>query len=235
MDMQGYVDNLKFQLSGGLLDLELDDEALKQLINISLREIQRYINTTKLATIPYHRCIDLSDQKVSSVYRVYRTKGYGSAAQTSGGQDPMYMAQWQMLSGAGNGYYSPDFAYNFAAWNTAMQIRNTISTDLDFHYDKSKNFLYINCAFDNPEQITIEYVPRYDDVNEIVSDYWIDKLCRLSVAQGKIALGRIRTRYTQSNALWTMDGEQMLEEGNTELTALREELVNNSNLMHPLD
>lgn len=116
-----------------------------------------------------------------------------------------------------------------------MQIRNTISTDLDFHYDKSKNFLYINCAFDNPENITIEYVPRYDDVSEIVSDYWIDKLCRLSVAQGKIALGRIRTRYTQSNALWTMDGQQMLEEGVAELTALREELVNNSNLMHPLD
>ena len=32
-----------------------------------------------------------------------------------------------------------------------------------------------------------------------------------------------------------MDGEQMLEEGNTELTALREELAVNSNLMHPID
>ena len=116
-----------------------------------------------------------------------------------------------------------------------MQVRNTISTDLAFVYDKTKNYLYINCAFDNPETITIEYVPRYDSVDEIVSDYWIDKLCRLSVAQGKIMLGRIRTRFTQSNALWTMDGQQMLDEGNAELTALREELVANSNLMHPLD
>ena len=160
MDIQGYVDNLRFQLSGGLLELELDNEALKQIINISLREIQRYINTTKFATIPYHRCIDLSDQKVSSVYRVYRTKGYNGTNSTVGMNDPMYMAQWQLLSGSPNGYYNSDFAYNYASWNTAMQIRNTISTDLSFVYDKSKNYLYINCAFDNPEQITIEYVPR---------------------------------------------------------------------------
>ena len=93
MNMQGYVDNLKFQLSGGLLELELSDDALKQVIDISLREIQRYINTTKFATIPYHRCIDLSEQKVSSVYRVYRAHGYNGVGHSAGGHDPMYMAQ----------------------------------------------------------------------------------------------------------------------------------------------
>ena len=110
-----------------------------------------------------------------------------------------------------------------------------MSTDLNFVYDKTKNYLYINCPFDKPTNITIEYIPRYDSVDEIVSDYWIDKLCRLSVAYGKIALGRIRTRYTQTNALWTMDGEQMLTEGNEELVNIREELVNNTNLMNPID
>ena len=99
MNMQGYIDNLKFQLSGGLLEIELDDTALNQIMNMSLREIQRYINTTKLATIPYHKCIDLSEQKVSSVYRVYRTKGYMGNNTTQSGYDPMYMSQWQMLAG----------------------------------------------------------------------------------------------------------------------------------------
>ena len=32
----------------------------------------------------------------------------------------------------------------------------------------------------------------------------------------KIVLGRIRTRFTQSNPLWTQDGEKLLEEGNSE-------------------
>ena len=35
MDMQGYIDNLKFQLTGGLLDLELDDATLTKIMNIS--------------------------------------------------------------------------------------------------------------------------------------------------------------------------------------------------------
>lgn len=51
------------------------------------------------------------------------------------------------------------------------QIRNTISTDLAFKYDKHTNRLYINVAYNEPKFITIEYIPRYNDVSEIISDY----------------------------------------------------------------
>ena len=86
-------------------------------------------------------------------------------------------------------------------WNTLLQLRNTTSTDLAFRYDKASNKLYINIASDIPTTITIEYVPRYDTVEDINSDYWIDALMKLCVALTKVTLGRIRTRYTQSNAL----------------------------------
>lgn len=82
-----------------------------------------------------------------------------------------------------------------------LQLRNTVSTDLIFRFDRHTGYLYINVAFDKPKYITIEYVPRYDDVSEIVSDYWIDMLIRLSTALTKVTVGRIRSRYTQSNAL----------------------------------
>lgn len=51
----------------------------------------------------------------------------------------------------------------------------------------------------------------------------------------KIVLGRIRTRFTQSNPIWQQDGEKLLEEGNTEITALREVLRQNSNYVYPVD
>ena len=97
-----------------------------------------------------------------------------------------------------------------------------------FRFDKSTNNLYINISTNAPSTVTIEYVPRYDNVEEITSDYWIDILMRMSVALTKVTLGRIRSRFTQSNALWAMDGETLLAEGNAELDALREHLVNNT-------
>lgn len=57
----------------------------------------------------------------------------------------------------------------------------------------------------------------------------------MAVAYTKIVLGRIRTRFTQSNPLWQQDGDKMLEEGNTELKELREVLRSNDNLIIGID
>lgn len=147
----------------------------------------------------------------------------------------MYVSQWQLLSGAGNMYNLNDWVLNYASYNTLLQLRNTTSTDMAFKYDKSMNKLYVNSGADRPNKITVEYVPLYKDVSEITSDYWIDILTRLSIAKTKQVLGRIRTRYTQSNALWAGDGETMLAEGNAELDAIREHLRVASQLVYPID
>jgi hypothetical protein len=108
-----------------------------------------------------------------------------------------------------------------------------MSTDMSFKDDRHNSKLYIS-NFTN-SIVTIEYVPKLTKVDDIKSDYWKDILIKLSVALTKIVLGRIRTRFTQSNSLWTQDGERMLEEGNTDLKELREVLRTNSNLIYPLD
>lgn len=128
-----------------------------------------------------------------------------------------------------------DAVYNYGAWSTLQQIRNTTSTDLSFRYDKNTDRLYINTSTGTPDRITIEYIPIFESVEEIKSEYWKDMLLRLSVALTKVTLGRIRSRYTQSNALWQGDGETMLSEGKEELTALREMLLQNSELVYPID
>ena len=238
MDMTAYKDEIRVKLGGSVLNLELDDSNLEKVINAAFREIQRYIDTTRLATIPYSPCIDLSEQGVSSVSRVFRSQGYlGSSNDQSANSmaDPVYAAQWQLLSGNGSIYNVQDWTYRYSSWNTMLQMRNTMSTDLTFRFDKHTNFLYINCAFDKPSMITIEYVPRYDNVEEIVSDYWIDKLILLATALTKVTLGRIRSRYTQSNALWSQDGEALLSEGNEELATLREQMRLGSQLCYPID
>lgn len=238
MDMQAIKEEVRLELTGDVLDLELSDASLTKIVNKSLREIQRYIDTVALATVPFSKCIDVSNLKVSSVIGVRRSEGYmveADAENATATMDPMYASQWQMLSGLGNLHNMTDYAYNYASWNTVLQIKNTTSTDLAFHFDKMSNKLYINISSNLPESITIMYIPRFDDVSQITSDFWIDNLIRLAVANSKIAVGRVRSKFKQSNALWSLDGDTLLQEGTTELTALREKLEASSQLVYGID
>ena len=128
-----------------------------------------------------------------------------------------------------------NYLTNYMSYNALLQLRNTTSTDLAFKEDKHDNKLYINVSGGNPTSITIEYVPIFEDVNEIKSDYWKDILQRLALALTKRVLGRLRTFAKQTNALYTIDGDTILEEGNRELSELREILRNNSTLFYPID
>lgn len=76
MTLKEYIEEIKLKLTGGVLNLEISDEAIAKVINNSLREIQRYIDTTKIVTVPFAKCIDLAGFNCSSVTKVYRTKAF---------------------------------------------------------------------------------------------------------------------------------------------------------------
>ena len=235
MDMQGYVDEIKLELPGGLLNLELQDAQIQQIVNSSLRELQRYVSSTKILTIPYSKCISLKDVKLSSISRVYRSQGLDTTNKNESTVDPIQAGLWQITSNTGNLYNFNDYMYRYASWTSLQQIGNTLSTDLSFYYDDAEKKLYINTHLSSNTAVTIEYVPRYDSVEEITSDFWVDILMRLSKANAKAILGRLRGRFTQSNALWTSDAATMLQEVQTELNELRTYLTTNTNLIYPLD
>ena len=246
MQMKEYIEAIKLELTAGVLELEISDGIIEKTVNMAFKEVQRYIDVTDMITIPYAPCIDLSDsdgkgwfkRKVSSITKIYRTEGYmgdTSKGITDSAVDPMMAQMWMAFSNGGTMYNLNNYILNYTSFNTLLQMRNSTSTDLAFKEDSLNEKLYINTAFDAPENITIEYVPKFEDVSEVKSDYWEDIILRLSIALTKRILGRVRTRFTQSNALWQQDGQLMLEEGNRELSELREILRNNSTLFYPID
>ena len=240
MTKNDVVEELKLELTGQVLELELDDSTLDLTINKALRELQRYWDETTLVTIPYASCINYAGtplEESSSIVRVYRTVGVGNSedAGNSVTMDPMYAQQWMVFSNAGTMYNLQDYVMNYAAWSTLSQVRNTMSTDLAFREDKHACKLYINNNISSPGSITVEYIPKLRSVEDIKSDYWKDVLVRMSLDFAKIQIGRIRTKFTQSNALWTLDGDKLLEEGNTDLKELREILRANSNMVYPIN
>lgn len=239
MKLEEIIDEIKLELSGYVLDMEITDETLVQIVKRALRELERYWDETSMISCPFASCINLDGEffreKVSSIVKVYRTEGSGeSTAGISIMTDPVYMAQFAIFSNGGTMYNLQDYIMNYASWMTLGKIRNTISTELSFKEDRHNKKLYIN-NYQAPSMITIEYIPKLTSVEDIQSDYWIDILIRYCVALTKVVLGRIRTRFTQSNALWMQDGDKILEEGNTELKELREILRVNSNMVFLLD
>ena len=238
MTIVDIIEEIKLELTGGVLELEIEDVTIEMVIKKALRELQRYWDETSFLTIPYESCIDLEKYQLDScsIVKVYRTTGMGNSTDASNAltMDPLYAQQFMMFSNAGNMYNIQDYVMNYAAWNTLNQTRNTMSTDMAFREDKHNKKLYVN-DITAPKAITIEFIPKLDSVESIQSDYWQDILVKMCVGLTKITLGRIRTRFSQSNALWAQDGEKLLEEGNTELKELREILRTNANLVYPID
>ena len=240
MKLEEVIDEIRLELTGYVLDMEINDETLVSVVKKTLRELTRYWDESKLITLPYARCIKLEGEffkeEVSSIVKVYRTEGLGdSNSGLSVTNDPLQMAQFAIFSNGGTMYSLQDYVMNYASWMTMYQIKNTMSTDLAFKEDRHDNTLYISCGNSTPNMITIEYIPKLKTIEDIKSDYWIDILIKYCVALTKVVLGRIRTRFTQSNALWAQDGDKILEEGNTELKELREMLRINSNMVYIID
>lgn len=240
MKLEDVLDEIKLELTGQILDMEITDETLVSVVKKALRELERFWDETTMITVPFASCIDLNgeffQEQVSSIVKVYRIEGVGDAdSGISVMNDPIHMAQFALFSNGGTMYNLNDYVMNYASWLTMYKIKNTISTDLSFKEDRHNNKLYINKSSGTTGFITIEYVPKLRSTEDIKSDYWTDILVKYCVALTKIVLGRIRTRFTQTNALWTQDGEKILEEGNTELKELREVLRLNANMIYLID
>ena len=240
MTKDDIIEEVKLSLTGNVLELEVEDKTFDLIIKKALRELQRYWDETTIINIPFASCIDYSDTPLADcqeIVRIYRTVGIGNSedAYNSVTMDPLYAQQWLIFSNAGTMYNLSDYVLNYGAWSTLTQIRNTISTDMAFRVDKQKHRLYINNNMSNPGTIAVEYIPKLQYVEDIKSEYWQDILVRLTTALTKQILGRIRTKFKNSNSLWQIDGDTILAEGNSEYNELITKLTQNANLQMWID
>ena len=240
MTKHDVVEEIKLELTGQILELEIDDSTIDLAISRGLRELQRYWDETSIINVPFASCIDYTGtplEESSAIVKVYRTVDVGNSEDAGNAltMDPLFAQQWMVFSNAGTMYNLQDYMLNYAAWTSLGQVRNTMSTDMAFKEDKHNHKLYLNNNMSTPGTIAIEFIPKLKAVEDIKSDYWQDILIRLCLAITKTILGRIRTYANQSNSIWTIDGEKMLEEGKTDLKELREILRANSNLIYGID
>ena len=236
---QFYIDYIKLMTTGASkLRSDLTDEQIGLYVDAALVELQRYMDEPVLISVPFAKIIDLKDFDYNYILHVYRTEGFTgdtTVGVTTSDVDPLYAQTWSVFTSGGTMYNLQNYVMNYLSYNTLLQMRNTLSTDLDWKEDKIGQKLYINAAYASIDRVTIEYVPINRRVEQVTSPYWVDMLKRLSLAMVKIALGRIRTRFKQTNTLMEQDGDKILQEGLDEYAKITDQLLVNDMLFIPKD
>lgn len=225
MTMDEIVDQVSFMLGLPAND-NVEDLQVEQAVIIAFRELKRYIKTPVEKTIPYMPRIDLVANGIVTKKILHVLPAQPRIGLTMNQIDSANVFQVAAAVKTYS-YIGQSGIINIDPIMTEMgmaQVRNTLSTDLQYDYDSSNQVLYITQREPIPAQVTIRYVPDFQDVSEINNDTWIDYLIRLAEANMKKALGRTRSKYKIAGSNVEFDGDILLEEANKELETIRAEL-----------
>lgn len=225
MNMSEIVSEVSFNLGLPAND-NVEGLQIEKAVLIAFRELKRYIKNPVDKTVPYSPRLDLVALGIHTKKVLYVQAAYPRIGLTMSSIDSGNVFQ---VAAAVNTYSAigQTSSLNIDPIVTEMgmaQVRNTISTDFQWKYDTDNNCIYCAHRDPRPTQVTIRYVPDYQDVSEIRSNTWIDYLIRLSEAHMKRALGRSRSKYTVESSNVTLDGDVLLQEAEKELDTIREEL-----------
>ena len=225
MTMQEIVAQVAFMLGIPAND-NVENLQIEQAVLIAFRELKRYIKTPVEKTVPFMRRIDLP---ANGIYTLRVLSVLPAAPRIGLTMSQVDSANVFQVAAAVKTYSSigQSGVLNIDPIVTEMgmaQVRNTLSTDLQWDFDVDNQIVYVTQREPIPAQVTIRYVPDYKDVSEIHNNTWVDYLIRMSEANMKKALGRSRSKYQVEGSNVKLDGDVLLQEANTELEAIRTEL-----------
>lgn len=225
MTMAEIVEQVSFML-GIPANKNVEDLSIEEAVRIAFREVKRYMRTPVDKTVPYQRRLDLVELGIHASAILYVYAAYPRIGLTLGTIDSGNVFQ---VAAAVNTYSAigQTSSLNIGPIMTELsmaQVRNTMATDFQWNYDPANQVIYCAHRDPKPSQVTIRYVPDYQDVSEITSTLWLDYVIRLSEANMKKALGRARSKYTVEGSNVTLDGDVLLQEANTELEQIRQEM-----------
>ena len=204
----------------------VEDLQVEQAVQIAFRELKRYMTTPVDKTVPFQHRLDLValgivTKKVINVQAAYPRIGLTMSSIDSGN---VFQVAAAVNTYSAIGQTSTINIDPIMTEMAMAQVRNTLTTDFQWRYDIDNQVIYCTHRDPTPTQVTITYAPDYQDVSEIQNDTWIDYLIRLAEANMKKALGRSRSKYTVEGSNVSLDGDQLIQEANTELEAIRTEL-----------
>ena len=222
MTMSEIVSDIAFML-GQPANINVEGMTIEKAVLIAFRELKRYIKTPVDKTVSFALRIDLPKVGINTNRVLYVQAAYPRSGLTLGSIESGNVFQTAAAVST----------YSAAATNidpiitemAATQVRNTLSSNFQWKHDLPNQVVYCTHSDPKPSVVTIRYVPKYEDVSELINDSWIDYLIRMGEANMKKSLGRSRSKYRVEGSNVSNDGEALLAEANAELEQIRAELA----------
>lgn len=244
-----YISYIKLML--GVVDdneesLELSNKTLKRYIDLAFVEIKPYINIRKRVTLPWNNgfngAIDLKScgLKVQNVITVRRgnaqgyinggttlTGSWSSYSYTTDGtypNIPLYTVGGSLFGVSAGGNYNSDA---WAIEKVIIKGINETAGDRHFLFDYDTQLLFVNFNTATPRSLTIDYIPDFENVEQIEDSFWVDIVQKKSLALTKLGLSQYRGKFSSvSGAPFVLDYQRLQSEGeslNQEVNAILEE------------
>lgn len=249
-----YIEYIKLML--GVVDdnedsLELSNESLTRYVKLAFLEIKPYINIRKRATLKWNNgfngAVDLKScgiraQNVITVRRG-QAQGYinggtnlsgswSSFSYTTNGtypDVPLYAVGGSAVGGSMFGI-SAGGNYSSDAWLTEKFILkgiNETSGDRHFLFDYDTQLLFINFNTATPNTVTIDYIPDYENAEQIDDSFWVNIIQKKSLALTKLGLSQYRGKFSSvAGSPFVLDYQRLQSEGealNREVETILEE------------
>ena len=226
MDRDKYKDYVLTRLGSPVVDVETNN-LISDIVDQAFDEVKMYITITNIETLNYSSKMNLEElmeREVSAVVALYRATRPINLTDP----DQLLFANIGVMRGGNQRIYT-----RYAQDLLIRQLKQQFSKDLDFRYEKP--YLYVHQNPPISSSITIEYIPDYQDIEEVEDPFWQNIIRRMALGLTKETLGRVRGKYRLNNAPYELDGDTLLQEGREEVERLREKLEENSDLMFPVD
>lgn len=224
MTTQEAIQDILMEFGGGLIEMEIEP-ILTQTIEKALRLAKSYMKETRTKTYKWAPVIDVSEDRIRQVKRIFSGNTGNSIMGSANINDPNRNDIFTVSSFVGVGDIGGmgHFAQNFSRISQKQKMLNTLGSDIDYKYIYAEKKLY-PISNRPPSTFTIFYVLDYYSIEDVEDMEWQNLIVRLATAIAKRTLGSIRTNYKEENALYSDNGENYAEDGKEEYNAVMEEM-----------
>lgn len=204
MNQPEMVQQIKSELGGSKVNIEVEDSDIEDFIDRALDKISSYINDTRYITKMANDVIDLSGENVEDIVRIYPNR------QVTSNREQLDLFRARDYSNISDRMTMP---------YKVSQIEDYINRS--FKFDHETGELYID---DYRGEITIEVISSPSTVSDLEDKK--DKQWVFDYAKSltKMALGRIRGKFRVNGSPYETDGDTLVQEGKSDKERLEQRL-----------